>query len=273
MENKGLLVFAWFILSVLIAYGLYRQRPAEPKTPFATPRILWTYLHQETPTPRQTLCLDSWRQHHPPPTWTLRILTPKTVHGFLHGLPEPQRDAPLLRDPERWEEAVALHALVEHGGVWLHPHTFLTQPLDQWLFPGRKEVAVFRHTRPPFSSSPSAPLFVDRRALAAPKGNPFLQRWRTEYMRILSYPSVSAYLRSIPFPDPHPFQSLPSPSLAPSWVMTFALQHALLINPYPMESVQLHSAEEGPLRHLEEARGDNEKAELLALRQRIAFLS
>jgi hypothetical protein len=84
-------------------------------------------------------------------------------------------------------------------------------------------------------------------------------------MRILAFPSINAYLNAIPFPDPHPFTLLPSPSLAPSWVMTLSLQHALLIQPYPMESVQLHPIEEGPLRHLEEARGDTKKAEEEAL--------
>lgn len=282
MEYKGLLVFAFAALSLAVCYLLWGKQYHEKKeTPFATPRILWTYLRRETPTPRQTLCLNSWRTYHPAPHWTIRILTPNTVHGFLHGLPDPQQDAPLLRDPERWEEAIALHALSEHGGVWLDPHTLMNKPLDTWLFPGRKEIALFRYTRPPFSSTASisgftpTTLFIDRRVLAAPKGNPFVQRWRTEYMRLLAFPSVSAYLKSIPFPDPSPLTVLPSPSLAPSWIMTFALQHALLIQPYPMESVQLHPVEEGPLRHLEEARGDNEKEEQLAVtnKQPMVFLS
>lgn len=266
MESFTFLIFVWVIISLLIAYVLRGKGNKEAKeSPFATPRILWTYLHQETPTPRQALCIDSWRKHHPAPHWSLRILTPKTVYGYLHGLPDLRRDAPLLRDPKRWEEAVALHALIEHGGVWLHPHTRLTQPLHAWLLPGRTEVAAFRYLRPPFSPSPTAPLFLDRRALAAPKGNPFIRRWYTEYMRLLAFPSVEAYLRSLPFPDPSPLSFLPSPSLAPDWVMTLALQHALLIQPYPMESVHFHPVEEGPLRHQEDARGDPKKEESLAL--------
>ena len=74
-------------------------------------------------------------------------------------------------------------------------------------------------------------------------------------MRLLAFPSVEAYVRSLP----------PELTLPAEWVMPLALQHSLLQPPYPMESIHLRAVEDGPIRHLYEARGDPKKAEAIAL--------
>lgn len=243
----------------MVTYSLWGDHPHQPTTEHSIPHILWTYHAKETPTPRQALCLTSWRTFHPEPTWRIHVLTPSTVHGYLHGLPNLLYQAPLLRDPDRWEETLALHALTEHGGIWLHPHTYLRQPLDKSLgFSNKKEIVAFSYHTP----GPSHALVLEKRLLASPPRNPFMENWKQEYMRLQAFPSVDAYLRSLPT-EAH-YLPLPS-SLATEWVMTLALQHALLQHPYPMESIHLLSVQHGPLRHLYEARGDSKKADAIAL--------
>jgi hypothetical protein len=75
-------------------------------------------------------------------------------------------------------------------------------------------------------------------------------------MRLLGFSSTEAYLKSISTETPLSTFTFPV-----DWTMTLALQHALLKRPYPMESIQFHPLEAGPLRHEQE-----KKATSLALR-------
>lgn len=245
--------FTVILLSIfLLSYLRFGPSPVLAKTASSTssatacPRILWTY-HPTPPTAQQRLCLETWRVHHPEPDWTIRVLTPTTVWGYVQGLPRPDTEAPLLRDPDRWEEAIALHVLYEHGGWWLHPSTYLRQPLSRW-FPetGKKEVVAFRYTAPPLDKG----IVLDKRAMACQRRIPFLRDWRDEYMRLLGFSSTEAYLKSISTETPLSTFTFPV-----DWTMTLALQHALLKRPYPMESIQFHSVEAGPLRHEQEKKG------------------
>jgi hypothetical protein len=251
-----------FILSYYYAPPLIRQ-----KTPSTCPTILWTYHRTASPTPRQALCLETWRNHHPASEWTINVLTPSTVRGFIHGLPDPVTEAPLLRDHDRWEEAIALHALYEHGGIWLDSHTYLRRSLSDFL-PEHKEVAGFRYTAPPFCKATAT--VIDKRAIACQRRNPLIKQWLSEYMRLLGFSSTEEYLKSIYTETPLSTFTFPV-----DWVMAFALQHSLLQEPYPMESIHLYPVETGPLRHEQEARGDPKKAESIALHsdsQPIVFL-
>lgn len=254
-----------FVLVFFTTYTLWGDHPRHRKpndADLSVPRILWTYLSKETPTPRQALCIETWRAHHPAPAWRIHVLTPQTVHGYLHGLPDLHYQAPLLRDPDRWEETVALHALTEHGGIWLHPHTYLRRALDESLVTNKKEVFAFSYRTSANKDGKDNPPVLSPRLLASPKKLPFLENWKAEYMRLLAFPSVEAYTQSLPME----VLSLPSNQTLPTeWVMALALQHSLLQHPYPMESVHLRSVENGPLRHLYEARGDPKKAEAFAL--------
>ncbi len=252
--------FTLILLSIfLLSYIRYAPSPVLSKPscstllPPACPRILWTYY--SAPTAQQASCIETWRLHHPSPEWTIHILTPSTVWGYVQGLPRPDIEAPLLRDPDRWEEAIALHVLYEHGGWWLHPSTYLRQPLSHF-FPDKKEVVAFRYTAPPFKG-----IVLDKRAIACQRHNPLLLQWRDEYMRLLGFSSTEAYLKSIYTETPTSTFTFPV-----DWTMTLALQHTLLQKPYPMESVHFHSVEAGPLRHEQEARGDPKKATQRALR-------
>ena len=243
------------ILSIFVISYYYAPPLVRQKTPSSYPTVIWTY-HSATPTPRQSLCLETWRKHHPAPEWTIRILTPSTVKGYLHGLPDPYTEAPLLRDLDRWEEAIALHVLYEHGGIWLDSHTYLRHSLEDFL-PGHTEVATFRYTIRPFDSTA---IVIDKRAIACQRRNPLIKQWLDEYMRLLAFSSVEEYLKSIYTQTPLSTFTFPV-----DWVMALALQHSLLQNPYPMESVHMYPIETGPLRHEQEARGDPKKAERIAL--------
>lgn len=221
-------------------------------------------------------------------------MTPETVRGFLHQLPH-LHEAPIFRDPECWQEIIALTTLEEHGGIWLDPDTLLRAPLDDFL-PDSKELAAFQYTLPscPLSPLPSrglsnpplppsipdrnpppstSPPFLDKRIIASIPRHPMVSQWRSEYLRIMAYPSVEAYLQSLPaLLAPYLHFSYPV-----DWVMSLTLQHTLLVKPYPMESLHLLSIDKsrsGPLQHLVEAKGDIKKAEPIALNSKepIVFL-
>ncbi len=278
------LAFALLLLCIFtISYYFWGDRIRLPRVhDLPVPRTIWTYLQRETPTPRQALCIATWRSLHPEADWHIHVLTPSTVHGYLHGLPDLRHEAAIFRDPERWEEVIALHALTEHGGIWLHPHTYLRKPLDQCFVVNKKEVFVVsyrdaiphvrdveqnalildkRANAPVLDKRANAPVF-DKRAIASAKKNPFMENWKAEYMRIPAFSSVEAYINSIPTAE-HPATA--RAALITDWVMTFALHHSLLQHPYPMESIHQHAIDDGPVRHLFSAKGDPKKAEAIAL--------
>lgn len=221
------------LLSLLVCYALFHPRPflSKPGEASALPKQIWTYL-PSPPTDAQIKRFRSWQTQNP--SWTLHILTPDTVRGFLHHLPD-LHQAPLFRDPDRWQEIVLLTALEEHGGVWLDPNTEWKESLDH-LLPEPKELAGFYDPTTP--TTPTAPTchLLDKRVLAVISHHPLIQQWRSEYLRLLAFPSVEAYLQSLPKPMEPVLASLRFPC---EWVLALALQHVLLAKPYPMESLHL----------------------------------
>lgn len=267
----------FIIIVLLINWKLYHKLPifSKERENYRIPKKIWTYHRGETPTYFEAWCLESWRRLHP--DFEICVLTPVTWKGYTR-IPNPETDAPLLRDPDRWEEALQLHVLEEHGGVWLDSHVYLRECLEDWLFPRHGECAGFHYTSKDYifivSQEKQKPdhhvPLVDRRCLGAEKGNPLLRQWRDEYMRLLSFPSVEAYLKSI-----YTATSLEQFTFPVDWVMPLALQHVLLKKPYPMESFLLHSSEEGPLKHEMHGRGDKKKAEDIGKqsKERIVFFT
>jgi len=221
------------LLSLLVCYAFFHPHPflSKPGDAPPLPKQIWTYL-PSAPTTTQTQRFRSWQSQNP--TWTLHILTPDTVRGFLHHLPD-LHEAPLFRDPDRWKEIIQLTVLEEHGGVWLDPRLDWNTPLDT-LLPEPKEMAGFYH--------PTNNL-LDKRVLAVIPHHPLIQQWRSEYLRLLAFPSVEAYLQSLPKAMEPVLSSLRFPC---EWVLALALQHVLLAKPYPMESLHLLPTPAGDLK-------------------------
>lgn len=261
------------LIIVFISWRWHNNAPtfSKNKENYHIPKTIWTYHPNETPTSFEQWCLESWRHHHP--NFKVNVLTPKTWKGYVRIL-DPEKDAPLLRDQERWKEALELHILEEHGGVWLDSHVYLHECLENWLFPRHGECAGFHYTSTEYHLHDKngkildeIPL-LDKRCLASEKGNPLIRQWRDEYMRILSYPSIDAYLKSI-----YTYTPINQFTFPVEWVMPLSLQHVLLKSPYPMESIILHSSEDGPLRHEKDGKGDQKKADDLGKKskERIIF--
>lgn len=226
------------------------------------PKKIWTYQDSETPTHLQEECYRSWRMYHP--DYEIYILTPKTYQGYIQ-IPERQSIA-LWRDRERWEEILTLYTLSEHGGLWLDSHTKLHGSVNQWLFPKFGECSAFYWKT--YTISNTEP-FIDRRCIAANRDSLFIRRWKEEVERLIQYPSIDKYLRSIYTSTPLTQFTHPE-----EWVLSFSLQHELLKRPYPMESILLQPVEDGPMKHYEEGRGDKKKAINIGLlsKRSIVFL-
>lgn len=268
---SSLLGFIVFMICILgMSWKYYEKAPSFSKNRenYRIPKTIWTYHRKESPTPLQSWCMESWHRHHP--DFQIRILTPTTWKGYVR-IVDPDTEAPLLRDQDRWEEALELHVLEEHGGVWLDAHVYLRECLEDWLFPRHAECSGFQYTSEEYTKKQQQQQHIplmDKRCLASEKRNPLIQQWRDEYMRLLSFSSIEAYLQSIYTSTPLNVFTFPV-----DWIMPLSLQHVLLKRPYPMESVILHSSEEGPLRHEIQGRGDQKKADEIGKQsaERIVF--
>lgn len=248
-----------FILGMVfilwISWKWYQMAPnfSKNRENYRIPKTIWTYHRNESPSPLQVWCMESWRRLHP--DFTIHVLTPKTCRGFVQ-IADPQTEAPLLRDTDRWEEALELHVLEEHGGVWLDSHVYLRECLEDWLFPRHAECSGFQYTSEEYTKKQQQQIpLLDKRCLASEKKNPLIRQWRDEYMHLLSFSSAEAYLKSI-----FTYTALDTFTFPVDWMMPLSLQHVLLKSPYPMESFILHSSEEGPLQHEKKGKGDKNKA-------------
>jgi hypothetical protein len=251
---------SFFVLAILtlfcVSWFFFRESPYFHQNEHYNkiPKKIWTYQDSETPTRLQEHCYHTWKKYHP--DYEIIILTPKTSKGYVQ-IPE-RASVPLWRDRERWEEALCLYTLAEHGGLWLDSRTQLHGSVNYWLFPKFGECSLFywkQHTKK--ETEP----FVDRRCIAANRDSLFIKRWKEEVERLLGHPSVESYLRSIFTSTPLDDFSFPA-----EWLTSFSLQHELLKRPYPMESILLQPVENGPMEHYEHGRGDKKKAMEIGLK-------
>jgi hypothetical protein len=177
MGNEILMVL---VLLILVGYGVaFRKK----KTYNQVPRKIWTYWEEpdhldpyKCLSDRAKECMKSWA--HLNPDYEIIMLTKKTYQGYT-TIPEEIRTHPDL-NPDHVKDMIQLWTLVEHGGVWLDPTTYLTQPLDDWMFPKYAECSL-NH---------------DISFVACNKGSIFMKKWKDEFAEIARYPNVEKYVES-----------------------------------------------------------------------------
>jgi mannosyltransferase OCH1-like enzyme len=178
MGNEILMVL---VLLILVGYGMaFRKK----KTYNQAPRKIWTYWEEpdhldpyKCLSDRAKECMRSWGKLNP--DYEIIMLTKKTYQGYT-TIPEGIQTHPDL-NPDHVKDMIQLWTLVEHGGVWLDPTIYLTQPLDDWMFPKYAECSMFKQ---------------DTSFVACNKGSEFMKKWKDEFAEIARYPNVEKYVES-----------------------------------------------------------------------------
>ena len=254
--KKSMASSMWiFVLALAILLVLAWKNRTRPNYS-QIPKKIWTYWDNPDKIPKTVLlCMESWRKHNP--DYEITLLTKKNYGGYVH-IPLEIATHPNFHDnPTRLADLVRAYALAEHGGVWIDSSILLKEPIDQWLFPRYAEFSGFYIDG---FTKPHLPPVIENWFFACNKGSPFMRLWRDEFSELANYITVEKYVESRKKMGVD-FEKIGGPIYL---AMHVAAQKVLQLDKYPLESLYLQKAEDGPFRYLVDAKWDSHKAVRLA---------
>jgi len=241
------LIFIILIVIIFIGMALaFRER----KNYNQAPKRIWTYWDREDRIPKTVkMCMRGWAKWNP--DYEIVLLTKKNYKGYV-TIPNELTSHPNFNDmPARFADLVRVWALAEHGGIWIDSSIILKAPLDDWLFPKYAEFSGFYID----GMTKTTPV-IENWFFACNKGSPFVKKWRDEFSKIAQYSCVEQYVNS----RIQMGVDIEKITIPIYLAMHVSAQKVLQLDQYPMESMMLRKAEEGPFRYLVDAKWDSEKA-------------
>jgi Capsular polysaccharide synthesis protein len=251
------IVFFIIVAIILIGFAITFSQ----KTNYnMVPRKIWTYWNSSDSAinkiPKTVkLCMESWKKYNP--DYEIVLLTKQNYHNYV-TIPVDISSHPNFNDnPTRFSDLVRIYTLAEHGGVWIDASVLLKKPLDDWLFPKYAEFSGFYIKS--FTKSNQYPI-IENWFFACNKSSPFVNLWKKEFTEIARFPNVEKYIESRKEMGVD-FEWIPVPIYLAQHV---AAQKVLQIDKYPLDTLLLRKAEDGPLKYLVETKWNSEKAMRLA---------
>ena len=241
------LIFMILIVIIFVGMALaFRER----KNYNQAPKRIWTYWDREDRIPKTVkMCMRGWAKWNP--DYEIVLLTKKNYKGYV-TIPNELTSHPNFNDmPARFADLVRVWALAEHGGIWIDSSIILKAPLDDWLFPKYAEFSGFYID----GMTKTTPV-IENWFFACNKGSPFVKKWRDEFSKIAQYSCVEQYVNS----RIQMGVDIEKITIPIYLAMHVSAQKVLQLDQYPMESMMLRKAEEGPFRYLVDAKWDSEKA-------------
>jgi len=241
------LIFMILIVIIFVGMALaFRER----KNYNQAPKRIWTYWDREDRIPKTVkMCMRGWAKWNP--DYEIVLLTKKNYKGYV-TIPNELTSHPNFNDmPARFADLVRVWALAEHGGIWIDSSIILKAPLDDWLFPKYAEFSGFYID----GMTKTTPV-IENWFFACNKGSPFVKKWRDEFSKIAQYSCVEQYVNS----RIQMGVDIEKITIPIYLAMHVSAQKVLQLDQYPMESMILRKAEDGPFRYLVDAKWDSEKA-------------
>lgn len=219
------------------------------------PRKIWTYWDNPDKIPKMVVsCMESWKKHNP--DYTITVLTKKNFFNYIN-IPKEVSSHPNFRSEQQFADLVCIYALAEHGGIWIDPCVIVKEPLDNWIFPRYAELSAF-YTES-LTNNIATPI-IENWFIACNKGSIFIKEWFKEFLQVANYPSTELYIKSRENMNID-FQNITNPI---DRAIIIAAQKIIQLDKYPLDSLILKKAEDGPLKYLYDAKWDSEKALRLA---------
>ena len=240
------------IILIVIIWILFREK----KNYNQAPKKIWTYWDNPTKIPQTVeLCIVSWKKFHP--EYEIVFLTKKNYKGYV-TIPEELTSHHNFNDmPQRFADLIRIWVLTEHGGVWIDSTILLKGSIEDWLFPRYAEFSGFYIDG--FTKNKKFPV-IENWFFACNKGSLFIKKWRDEFSRMAYFPTVEHYITSLR-KEGIDIQGITIPNYL---AMHVACQKVLQSGNYPLDSLYLQKAEDGPFRYLVDAKWDSDKAVELA---------
>lgn len=238
-----MIVFIWFLYS-------------DKKNYNQAPKKIWTYWDNPIKIPKVVeLCMASWKKYHP--EYEIVLLTKKNYKGYVTIPEELTTNVNFNDSPQRFADLIRIWVLAEHGGIWIDSTILLKGSMEDWLFPKYAEFSGFYING--FTKKKEFPV-IENWFFACNKGSPFIKKWRDEFSNIANFQTVEDYITSLRA-EGVDFQGIDNPHYL---AMHVSCQKILQLMHYPLDSIYLQKAEDGPFRYLVDAKWDSEKAVELA---------
>lgn len=286
----------FFIVLIIVFCGIFWYYNTN-KNYNKVPKIIWTYLDDPDRIPKVAeMCMESWRKWNP--DYEIILLTKK---NYLDYLNIPYKitsnihfDTKVDDGTARFIDLIRIHALHEHGGIWIDIGVFLGESVDKWLFPKPGEFSGFYLDRTPDSVSRlqksdsknglletfGKPTKTESENLgllnpqtwfmACNKRSKFIDLWKTEYIKLTHYVTVEEYIKHYKDMNIN-IQNITDPIRN---TLQIAVQKVLQQDKYPLETLILRDALQGPYKYLIDTKWDSEKGlELLCMDKKPPIVS
>jgi hypothetical protein len=244
------IVLGLVAMTILIAFR-------EKRTYNIAPKKIWTYWDSQDRLPKTVkMCMESWRKYNP--EYEITLLTRKNFYNYVN-IPVEVSSHPNFNDnPTRFADLVRLYSLAEHGGVWIDSSVLLKAPLENWIFPRYAEFSGFYIDA--FTKDIKTGPVIENWFFACNKGSQFIRKWKEEFLKLADYINVEKYVESRKKMGVD-FEKIATPIYL---AMHVAAQKVIQIDKYPLDTLILKRAEDGPFKYLVDAKWDSEKALKLA---------
>lgn len=241
---------AWIIgMLIIVLVVLIVRDTTRPPGPWSgsgeIPKIIWTYWDgDELPWSVQE-CINSWRKFNP--EWDVRIVNQNSLAQWT--------STPVLKfrwanTPQRTADFVRLELLSKYGGVWADASLLMTQPLD-WVLDiqtTRKCEFVGYTIKTKEKELP----IIENWFFACVRDSPFVNAWRDEFFSINNWvhPCIYVFASQITNSD---VRRISTPMYLSMHVAAVKVISKMNLG----DRLFLMRAEDGPLKHLIDANGDN----------------
>ena len=239
----------WLIILIIILFvGLILTQTTNYSQ---IPKKIWTYWDNPDKIPKTVkMCIESWKKYNP--EYEIILLTKKNYKDYVY-IPESISSNPIFNDiPQRFADLVRIWTLAENGGIWIDSSILVKEPLDNWLFPRPAEFSGFYIKK---FTKDSLPPVIENWFFACNKDSNFVKLWRDEFSEIGKYPSVGKYVESRRDMGVD-YEKIDDPNYL---AMHISAQKILQIDKYPVNSLILRKAEDGPYRYLVENDWNSER--------------
>lgn len=250
MKSDAIVIFLLIIIIILgLAFANWQKNDYNRH-----PKKIWTYWDNPDRIPKTVkMCMESWKKYNP--EYEIILLTKQNFKGYVIIPEEISKHQSFNDSPQRFSDLIRLWTLAEHGGVWIDASTLLKASLDSWIFPRYAEFSGFYLEG--FTTDTKYPVIASW-FMACNKDSKFIKLWRDEFSEIGRYPNVEKYIEATKQVDT---QKIPDHN---SNTILIAAQKVFQIDKYPLDSLILKKAEDGPFKYLTETYWDSEKALRLA---------
>jgi hypothetical protein len=197
------------------------------------PKIIYTFWHDINLPPLVQRCIDSWKHHNPDHKFV--IVNLKTIGKYVD-----KATAAKFRKVKSYQhlsDLFRLYILSERGGIWLDASIFMTINLD-WVHNSEKQfVGYFLKGTTTLKDYP----VIESWFLAARPGSPFLKKWKIEFFKMFNFSSIASYVNHYKTLN---FQQIPDVQYRACYI---AVQAVLQLGKYPLELLDLHKSDTGPM--------------------------